>query len=123
MATEYPIGLHGRMTRDPELRTTNSGKMVASFGIAENKRVFDKDTNTWTDSDPTFYDCSAFGPQAENIIETLSKGQLVVVAGLHRQRQWKDKDGNNRTSWEVIVDGIGSSLKWKDEGNESKPPF
>lgn len=121
MATEYPIGLHGRLTRDPELRTTSNGKMIASFGIAENKRVYDN--GEWKDGDPTFYDCSAFGPQAENIIETLSRGQLVVVAGIHRQRQWKDKDGNNRTSWEVLVDGVGPSLKWKDDNRSPEAPF
>jgi single-strand DNA-binding protein len=126
MSTEYQIGLHGRLTRDPELRTTNSGKMVASFGIAENKRIYDKDAGDWKDSDPTFYDCSAFGPMAENIIENLSRGQLVVVAGVHRQRSWQDKDGKNRTSWEVAVDGIGPSLKWKDDGGNrsgGEPPF
>lgn len=90
------IVIHGRLTREPELRTTNNGKEVANFCVAVNRR-FDRDA---TD----YFDCQAWGKAAAFIQQYFRKGQEILVRGSMQSRKWQDKDGNNRTSWELVVD-------------------
>lgn len=124
----------GRLTADAELRFTNGGMPVASFTIAVNKRVKDSAGN-WTDGDTAFWRCSCFRDMAENVVNKLSKGDLVVAIGRLDQKPYQTKDGEKRTSYEVTVDAIGPSLKWKDKeaagssgknsskGLSDEPPF
>lgn len=120
------ITLHGRLTRDPELRFTSSGKAVVSFSVAQSNRK--KDGEEWVDKDTSFFDCTAWEQTAENVTETLSKGMEVIVLGQMKQRPWEDKDGNKRTSWEVQVEAVGPSLRWGSfskvgsEGQKAEKP-
>lgn len=126
------ITIHGRLTRDPELRFTPGGTPVASLGIAENERKKDQHGN-WTDGDTTFYSAVAWGVMAEAVAEDLSRGDAVVATGAMKTRKYTDKQGEEKTVWEVTLDDIGPSLKWKKPGApkstqaqpayDDEPPF
>ena len=87
------VALQGRLTRDPELRSTGSGIPVTSFSLAVNGK---KD-------DTTFIDCVAWRGTAEAICQYLGKGRMMVVEGSLQSREWNDKDGNRRKSIEINV--------------------
>ncbi|MEZ5144440.1 MAG: single-stranded DNA-binding protein [Acidimicrobiales bacterium] len=106
------VTIVGNVTRDPELRFTNSGMAVANFGVAVNFRRMNRQTNDWEEEEPTFYDVSCFQQFAENVAESLSKGTRVVVTGRLRQRSWEGNDGEKRTRLEVLADEVGPSLRW-----------
>ena len=98
------VVLSGNLTRDPELRTTQSGTSVMTFGIAVNDRRRNNQTGEWEDH-PNFIDCSMFGSRAEKLNQYLSKGAKVALEGRIRWSQW-ERDGQKRTRIEVIVDDI-----------------
>lgn len=106
------VTIVGNVTRDPELRFTNSGMAVANFGVAVNFRRMNRQTNDWEEEEPTFYDVSCFQQFAENVAESLSKGTRVVVTGRLRQRSWEGNDGEKRTRLEILADEVGPSLRW-----------
>jgi single-strand DNA-binding protein len=105
------VTLQGRLTRDPELRFTASGTAVAQFAVVTVRRV--KNGEVWEDTDVSFWDCTAFGQFAENIVESLEKGSSVIVRGMMKQESWTNKDNEKRTGWKVLVDDVGISIKWK----------
>lgn len=92
------ITLIGRLTRDPEQRTSSAGKTIAKFCIAVD-RQFKKDGQPSAD----FFECVAWGNQADYVINYGAKGRLIAAAGSHESRKYIDKDGNNREAWEVSV--------------------
>ena len=101
------INLVGRLTADPELKQTNSGKSVCSFTLAVSRpRV--KDT---TD----FINCNVWNQSAEYLTSYGHKGNLVAVTGVLTSRKYDDKDGNHRTAFEVVCD-IVSICESKDKG-------
>ena len=93
------ITLMGRLTRDPELRRTQSGTAVTSFTLAVNRDYSGKDEERKTD----FIDCVAWKGTGEFISKHFTKGQMMAVAGSLQIRGWTDKDGNKRRSAEVLV--------------------
>lgn len=95
------ITLMGRLTRDPELRRTQSGTAVTSFSLAVDRRA-DRDGNRQTD----FFDFVAWRGTAEFINKNFSKGQMAVVEGSLHNRDWEDKNGNKRRSNEILVENI-----------------
>jgi single-strand DNA-binding protein len=92
----------GRLTRDPELKTTPKGTKVASFAIATNY------VSTSKDGEKTetvqFHNCVAFGKTAEVIAQFATKGQELLVEGRSQTREWQAKDGSKRSTTEVIVE-------------------
>lgn len=106
------VTLQGRLTKDPELRFTAAGKAVAAFSVVSSRRFKNQQTGEWEDKDTSFYDCSAFGPMAENICESAAKGVGVIVTGNMHQEEY-EKDGEKRRPWKVIVDDFAVSCKWK----------
>lgn len=96
------ILLMGRLTRDPELRRTQSGTAVASFALAVDRDFKPKDGEKETD----FIDIVAWRNTAEFINKYFSKGRMAVVEGRLQIRDWNDKDGNKRRSAEVIADNV-----------------
>ena len=89
--------LMGRLTADPELRTTNNGVSVTSFSIAVD-REYTKEKQT------DFINCVAWRNSAEFISKYFSKGQMIALRGTLQQNNYTDKDGNKRTSYNVVVD-------------------
>ena len=92
------IVLMGRLTKDPEMRNTQSGKFVTTFTLAVD-RDFDGDK---TD----FFTCVAWNKTAEFVKQYIEKGQLITVKGSMQSREWSDKNGNNRLSWDVQVTNV-----------------
>lgn len=105
------VTLVGNVTDDPELRFTPSGRPVANFTVAVNRR-FKNNDGQWEDRLDGFFRCSCWGDMAENTAESLTKGTRVLVTGRLNQRSWEDNAGNKRSAFEVQVDEIGPSLKW-----------
>jgi single-strand DNA-binding protein len=107
-----PVNLTGRLTADPELRYAPTGTAVARFTVVTSRRVRDQQTGEWSDADTSYWDCVAFKQMAENVAESLTRGAAVMVTGKMAQRNWEDKEGQARKSFEVTVDEIGPSLRW-----------
>lgn len=107
------IVLMGRFTRDPELRRTGSGIAVASFALAC-ERDFKNQDGT---KDCDFIDCVAWKNTAEFIEKSFTKGRLAVVNGTLQVRTWKDKDGNNRKTAEIVVSNIYFADSRPNSGN------
>lgn len=100
------ITIMGRMTKDAELRRTDSGKAVTSFTLAVD-RDFEKGK---TD----FIDCVAWGNTAEFVAKYFSKGRMAVASGRLQLRDWTDKDGNKRRAAEVVADSVYFADSKKD---------
>ena len=96
--------ISGNLTRDPELRSTQSGMDVMSFGVAVNDRRRNPQTNEWEDY-PNFVDCTMFGNRARSLHQHLSKGTKVAIEGKLRWSQW-EREGQKRSKIEVIVDEL-----------------
>lgn len=112
MAGETIITVVGNITADPELRFTPSGAAVANFTIASTPRTFDRQTNEWKDGEALFLRCSIWREAAENVAESLTKGQRVIAQGRLKARSYETKEGERRTSMELDVDEIGPSLRF-----------
>ena len=95
------ITIMGRLTRDPELRRTGSGIAVASFTVAVDRDFSGRDSG---EKETDFIDCVAWRQAGEFVSKYFTKGRMIVVSGRLQVRNWKDKDGNNRRSTEVIAD-------------------
>lgn len=91
--------LQGRLTRDPELRQTNSGVSVCSFTVAWSEKYKEQETKL-------FLPCTAWRGTAEMVSRNFSKGREIAVEGKLSTREWDDKDGNHRTSIEMTVDRV-----------------
>lgn len=89
------VTLQGRLTKDPELRQTQSGTAVTSFSLAFNDR---EETN--------FFDCVAWKSTAEFVCHYLRKASMVVVEGRLQTRDWKDQNGNKRRNTEIVVNRV-----------------
>ena len=105
MASYNKVILVGNLTRDPELRYTPSGKAIAKFGLAVNRR--------WTSEtgeqreEVTFIDIDSFGKQAETISQYMKKGGAMLVEGRLKLDQWDDKQtGQKRSKLGVILEGF-----------------
>jgi single-strand DNA-binding protein len=107
-----PVTLTGRLTRDPELRFSASGKPVTKFAVVTSRRFKNQQTSEWEDRDTTFWDCVAFGELAQNVAESLTKGTAVVVTGHAAQEEWQTKDGEKRRSMKVVAEDVAPSLRW-----------
>ena len=109
------IFIMGRLTRDPELRRTQSGTPVTSFSLA-----VDRDYKTQSGEKETdFIDVVAWRATAEFVAKYFTKGRMAVVEGRLQIRAWQDKEGNNRRSAEVVADNVyfGDSRRDSDSGS------
>lgn len=109
------VVLVGRLTRDPELRTTTTGKQVTDFSIAVDKRIKPNDGSPTAD----FFRVSAWGQTAEFVANYLTKGRLVAVDGRLQSRKYTDKDGNNREVVEVVADNVQGLDRPRDDSGSA----
>jgi len=100
----------GRLTRDPELRTTSTGKDVVEFSIAVNKRIKPADG-----ADADFFRVKAWGQTASYVGEYIGRGRLVSVDGRLESRKYTDKDGNNREIVEIVADNVNALDRPKED--------
>ncbi len=111
MANGNVVTLVGNITRDPELRFTNTGQATSTFGLAVNRRWQNRQTQEWEEA-TSFFDIVCWREMAENAAESLSKGSRVIVTGRLDQRSWETPDGDKRSKVEVVADEIGPSIRW-----------
>lgn len=103
----------GRLTRDPELRRTQSGTAVTSFTMAVDRDFKSQSGEKETD----FIDVVAWRNTGEFAAKYLAKGRMAAVEGRIQVRDWQDKDGNRRKSVEVVADNV----YFADSKRDSKP--
>lgn len=107
----------GNLTRDPEVRNTTSGIPVASFTVAVQRRFKDASGERGVD----FLPCQAWRKTAELVGEYFHKGSKIGVIGSIQTRKWTDKDGNNRTSTEIVADEIEFIDRAGNRQEQSEP--
>lgn len=112
MASINIVTLVGRVVRDIEVKTTTSGKEVASFAIAVD--------GYGKDSPANFVDCVAWNKAAEILSQYANKGKQIGITGRLQTRPWEDKEGNKRKATEVIIDQF-QLLGNKPEGGNAAP--
>lgn len=110
------IFLMGRLTRDPELRRTQTGTPVASFSLAVDRDFKDKATG---DRTTDFIDVVAWRQTGEFVSRYFTKGRMAVVEGRLQIRDWTDKDGGKRRSAEVVADNVYFGDSKRDGGDNS----
>ena len=94
--------LMGNLTRDPETRSTQTGRSVTSFAVAVN-RSYKSNAGNAVD-DVSYFECEAWGPVGETIAKWCHRGTGILVSGRLRQENWEDKAGNKRTTTRLTVD-------------------
>ena len=108
------------LTADPELRFTPSGAAVVSLRVACNDRYQDAQ-GQWVDADPTFVNVSAWRGLAENVAESLHKGDQVVVVGVLQGRTWESEDHERRSANDVTASYVGAGLSYGTATVARKP--
>ncbi len=106
------VVLVGRLARDPELRSTNTGKSVCDFSLAVSKRIKPQDGSP----DADFFRVTAWDKTAEYVAKYLSKGRLVAVDGRLQSRKYTASDGTNREVVEVIADNVQGLDRPREDG-------
>ena len=114
------ITIMGRLTRDPELRYTQSQVPVASFTVAVDRDFGSRDGG---DKQTDFINCVAWRQTAEFVSKYFRRGSMAVVSGRLQIRQYQDREGNNRTAAEVVTDNIyfGESKRDSDTASSPRP--
>jgi len=103
------VTLVGNLTRDPELRFTQGGRAVATFGIAVNRRY--QVNGEWQEQ-TSFFNVVAWGTLGENAAASLTKGARIIVSGRLEQREYQTQQGEKRTVIEVNADEVAPSLRY-----------
>uniref|UniRef100_UPI003FEDE5BA single-stranded DNA-binding protein n=1 Tax=Candidatus Limivicinus sp. TaxID=3030905 RepID=UPI003FEDE5BA len=113
------ITIMGRLTRDPELRYTQSQTPVASFTLAVDRDFGSRDGG---EKQTDFIDCVAWRQTAEFVSKYFMKGSMAVVSGRLQIRDWTDRDGGKRRSAEVVVDNMyfGESRRRDGDSGDSR---
>ena len=97
--------LIGRLTRDPETRTTPSGQMVCTFGLATNRTWFNQETKERQEK-TEYHNIVLWRRLAEIASQYLTKGSLVLIEGRIQTNSWQDQSGNKRYRTEIIAENI-----------------
>lgn len=105
------ITVVGNLTRDPEIRYTQTGTARALLGVAVNRRWVNRRTQE-TEESVSFFNVICWDTLAQNVADSLSKGQRVIVSGRLEQRNWDTPDGEKRNVVEIVAQEIAPSLRW-----------
>jgi len=101
----------GRLTDDPELRFAATGTAICRLRIAFNQRKRDAN-GEWVDGDVCFLDGTLFRQEAENVAESLRRGDEVVITGRLKTNSYETREGEKRSRIELVIDSIGPSLRY-----------
>ena len=105
------VMLSGRLVRDVETRDAASGGKYYTFTIAVDGRG--------KDSEASFFDCTAFGKVGEFVEKWFSKGDGIELSGRMENDRYKDKDGNNRDSWKLMIENAEFTKGGSKAGNDA----
>ena len=97
------IIIMGRLVRDPELRTTQTGTAVTSFTLAVDRDFKSRESG---EKSTDFIDVVAWRQTAEFVCKYFGKGRMAIAEGRLQIREWKDRDGNNRRTAEVVAENV-----------------
>lgn len=114
------VMLLGNLTRDPQIRYTQSQKAVADFGLALNRKY--KSGNGEMVNDVCFIDCTVWENQAKLVEKYLKKGDPIFVEGSLKRDTWEDKNGNKREKISVHVEKLTLLTGKKDKGEQEMQP-
>lgn len=114
------VCLSGNLTRDPEIKSAQSGTQILSFGIAVNDRRKNSQTGEWGDY-PNFIDCVMFGTRAESVSRFISKGSRVTIEGKLHYNSWTTDSGDKRSKLEVVVDNVVFMQKAQQATSSTAP--
>lgn len=109
----------GNLTRDPEIKSTSTGTVVVSLGLAVNDRRKGM-TGEWEDY-ANFFNCTMFGTRAEKVSKYLHRGSKIAIDGKLHYRAWSDQQGNKRSAVEILVDNLEFMSK-DQQGTQQAPP-
>lgn len=109
----------GNLTRDPEIKSTSTGTVVVSLGLAVNDRRKGM-TGEWEDY-ANFFNCTMFGTRAEKVSKYLHRGSKIAIDGKLHYRSWSDQQGNKRSAVEILVDNLEFMSK-DQQGAQQAPP-
>ena len=113
------VTLGGNLTRDAVLRTTDSGFEILEFGVAVTESRKNQQTGEW-DEYPNYVDCKILGKRGKSLAQYLSKGTYVALTGRLHQSRWQNKDGQNRSRLEVIVDEVHFESRGQNDSYEQQ---
>lgn len=99
------VSVIGTLGSDPELRYTNNGSAGCTLSVCENRKRGEDTQAHW-------YDVQCWGQLAENVAESLRKGQRVIVVGQLEQRSWQTQDGQKRSKVQIVAWQVGPSLEY-----------
>lgn len=111
MSDTNTITVVGNLTRDPDMRFTKTGRPRAILGIAVNRRWMNRQTNDWEEQ-ASFFNVVCWAELAENVSESLVKGNRVVVSGRLEHRTWETPEGDQNSTVEIIADEVAPSLRF-----------
>lgn len=114
------VFLIGRLTADPQLRSTASSQSVTNFGFATNRYWVDKDGKRQEDTE--FHNIVLWGRQAEVATQFLKKGSVALIEGRLQTRTWQDKEGQNRKTTEIVAERVQFGPRAGGEGREPFAP-
>jgi single-strand DNA-binding protein len=114
------LSMEGRLTKDPELRFAPSGVAVGSFTIVANSRK-KNEAGEWVDDKVLFMPVVCFKQTAENVAESLRKGDLVVATGRINTDQWETDQGEKRSQVRLVADSVNVSLAMRTVTRDGIP--
>lgn len=114
------VFLMGRLTRDPEVRYTQSQTPVASFALAVERDFMSKNS---TERQTDFFNCTAWRSTAEFVNKYFRKGSMAVIVGRLETRKYTDKSGAERTAWEVVADTVYFAESKKNSADTAQTAF
>lgn len=105
--------IHGEfgVVADPEPSFSDKGNAWLRLRVVAKDRVRDQN-GTWSDGDPMFLNALVFGKQAENLTDSISKGDTIVLIGRLKPNKWTDKEGVEHNDVQIAVDEIAVSVRW-----------
>lgn len=112
MTTRIPVTIEGNLTADPEHDTSENGIEYARLTIAVNDRRLNEQTGKWEDSSTIFHRAVVFNDQARHVVDSLHKGDSVLVTGEIKFGSYTDKDDQVRESRDIVADTVAASLRF-----------
>ena len=125
MSNETYVTIIGNLSKEPEQRHTPSGAAVTRVTVVTNARKFNKQTNEWEKRPGKFWDAEAWNQGsallADNIVNTLKKGDTVILYGELETREYTTKEGEQRKADQIRIEGIGKDLRWSQSAANNVP--
>ncbi|YAL84235.1 single-stranded DNA-binding protein [Dermacoccaceae bacterium W4C1] len=106
------ITVTGHLGADPELRATKAGEPFAALRLGSTPRVFMRQDQVWVDGPTSWYQVYAYGGLATNVLNSLTKGDPVLVCGTLVIREYRTEDGQPRTSAQITAEVIAPNLRF-----------